>query len=424
MVNPQTPVTNHGEGKTGVVPAGKVRIFSSLANPVFRLYFIGMLCQMASMSMQVVVTPLLVYRITGSATLLGIVALAGSLPHVFFSLFGGVIADRVHKKHILLIASGAFTVVALGLAVSLAFGVLTAKTWWILVINSVCQSSLMGILIPARHAIIPEIVGRERLMNAVALNSMGVSFLRLMAPAAAGFLIEGFGFKAVYFSMAGLYAACALFIAFMPLTGRLTPTTENPFEQLWTGLNYIRHQSAILLILVLTLFAVILSMPYQQLIAVFVDDILKVGAKGMGILMSASGVGAIAGSLVLASLSNKKRGLMLLLGTLFLGLALVGFSFSDSWTISLVMMVAIGVGHTARMTLSNILVQHYTADEYRGRVMGVYDMEMSFVGVGTFLAGLLTEAFNAQWAVGGFALLLVVFSLVALLFLPQIRNLD
>ena len=150
-----------------------VRTFSSLSNPVFRRYFIAMLFHTAAFNMHQITSPLLVYRITGSAVLLGIVSMACSIPHIFFALLGGSIADRMHKKHILFVTLAAFAAVALNLAILLTFGVLNPSTWWILLINAVLQSSLMGLMIPTRHAIIREIVSGEQLMNAVALNSMG-----------------------------------------------------------------------------------------------------------------------------------------------------------------------------------------------------------------------------------------------------------
>jgi MFS family permease len=165
-------------------------------------------------------------------------------------------------------------------------------------------------------------------------------------------------------------------------------------------------------------------MPYMFMLPIFVDDILKVGAKGMGILMSVSGIGAIAGSLTLASLPNKKRGLMLLVSSLLLGAALVGFSFSSWWYLSLGLIVFVGLGQSGRMTLASTLLQYYTDDEYRGRVMSFYMMEWGLTSFATFSAGLITEAIGVQWAVGGFAIVLTLLSILALAFVPRLRSLD
>ena len=129
-------------------------------------------------------------------------------------------------------------------------------------------------------------------------------------------------------------------------------------------------------------------------------------------------------SITLASLPNKKRGLMLLASCVLLGLALAGFAFSGHWYLSLGLMVFVGLGQTGRMTLSNTLVQYYVEDEYRGRVMSIYMMEFGLTSFGTFAAGAMAESIGPQWAIGGFAMALVVFSLLAITFLPSIRRLD
>lgn len=368
--------------------------------------------------------PLLVYRVTGSAALLGVVSMAGSVPHIFFALFGGAIADRMHKKNILLFALAGFSAVALNLAILLSFGILGPKTWWILAVNGILQSSLMGLMVPARQAIIREIVGRDLLMNAVALNTMGANAFLLLAPAAAGFIIDGFGFNAVYFTIAGCYALGIAFLTIMPRTGSVTKSRHSPWHDIISGFKYIGSDRNILFILLFFLSTVLLSWPFRQLIAIFADDVLKVGAKGMGILMSISGAGAIVASLILASLPSRRRGFALVVGALGLGITLTAFSFSTAWAVSIGIMVLIGLSQTVYMTLSNTLAQHYTADEYRGRVMGVYDMQMSFVGPAVWVAGMLTEAFGVQRAFGSFSILLVIISLLTLLFVPRLRRLD
>lgn len=402
----------------------RIETFASLSIPDFRTYLIGIFGQMAAQNMQLMVRSLLVYRITGSASSIGIMAIAGTVPHIISALYGGVIADRFQKKYILVISLAVLAAISLGIGVSLTTGWLNERTWWLLVVTSASQATLMGILIPARHSIIPDLVGRERLMNAISLNSLGQNSWRLMAPAAAGFLVEGFGFEAVYYIIGGLYIWALVFMCFVPPTARITADSKNALAEIVEGFRYLGKEPGITWVLIFNLFAVMLSMPYLQLLPVFVDDILKVGAGGMGIMISVSGIGAIVGSLILASLPNKRRGLFFLTITIFLGLVLIVFSFSRSWALSLVIMAFIGLGHTGRLTLSNTLVQHYSADRFRGRVMGIYDMQMSFPGLSVYVAGLLTGIIGVDWAVGGFAILLVAISVVILLTVPSIRRLD
>jgi MFS family permease len=404
-----------------------IKTFDSLKNPIFRLFYAAVLCQMAAMNMQLIVRSLLVYRLTGSAVILSSMALAHAVPMILLSLFGGVIADRVYKKYVLFGGLAGSAIVAFSVALCLTFGFLSvdrAGSWWILITAAVMQGIIMGIMMPSLQAIIGEIIEPLLLLNAVALNTMGMNVLRFISPAIAGFLVDLYGFQAVYYTMSGLYLTAVIFIALMPITGHIRIHPQNALKDIKNGLRYIRHEPTILLILVFTLILVVFSRPYQFLLPIFTDDILKVGATGLGILLSISGAGALFGSTILASLPNKKRGLLFLLSGLVLSLALIGFAFSKSWILSLVLITFIGLGDTGRMTLSNTLIQYYVADTYRGRVMSILIMQFGLMSIGVFLAGLLTEVLSIQWSVGGLAMMLVLLSLIMLCFSHRLRRLD
>ncbi|MBE0431611.1 MAG: MFS transporter [Dehalococcoidia bacterium] len=415
-----------GEGGTGRISLGK-HTFRSFRNPVYRLFFFAMVGLMAPMNMQIVGRSLLIYRITGSAAVLGAVTLAFSTPMLLMSLFGGIIADRLPKKYVIVAGMLGAALVSLGVALALTLGYLSPErpgSVWILAVAGAIQGTVMALMMPSRMAILPEIVGREQLMNAVSLSALEMNALRLGAPALAGFIIEGFGFDVLYYTMAGFYLMGGILTAFLPRTSNVVARGGKALAQIREGLTYIRHNTTILLILLFTIFAVFLTMPYYVLMPVFTEDILMVGAGGLGILFSVSGGGAIIGSLILASLPNRRRGLMFLIGSLVLSLALIGFSLSRSWPLSLALTVVVGMGHTSRMALSNTLLQYYTAEEYRGRVMSVYTMEFGLMGFGALAAGLLTEVAGIQWAIGGFAATLVLVTLLAAVVFPRIRKLD
>lgn len=415
-----------GEGGTGRISLGK-HTFRSFSNPVYRLFFFAMVGLMAPMNMQIVGRSLLIYRITGSAAVLGAVTLAFSTPMLLMSLFGGIIADRLPKKYVIVAGMLGAALVSLGVALALTLGYLNPErpgSVWILAVAGAIQGTVMALMMPSRMAILPEIVGREQLMNAVSLSALEMNALRLGAPALAGFIIEGFGFDVLYYTMAGFYLMGGILTAFLPRTSNVVARGGKALAQIREGLTYIRHNTTILLILLFTIFAVFLTMPYYVLMPVFTEDILMVGAGGLGILFSVSGGGAIIGSLILASLPNKRRGLMFLIGSLVLSLALIGFSLSRSWPLSLALTVVVGMGHTSRMALSNTLLQYYTAEEYRGRVMSVYTMEFGLMGFGALAAGLLTEVAGIQWAIGAFAATLVLVTLLAAVVFPRIRKLD
>ncbi|MFC1951395.1 MFS transporter, partial [Chloroflexota bacterium] len=377
---------------------------------------------------QIITRNFLIYHLTGSYTLLGVLNLAHVFPVLFTSLLGGAIADRVQKKNVLLYGTLFIAAISLVVGISLTTGYLSVEnegSWWVLIAAAVIEGMFAGIMMPSRHTIIAEIVGEQNLMNGIALTNLAMNLLRFLAPAIAGFIINAYDFHVVYYTMATLNVISVILTALMPYTGKVVKSSVNMFANIMQGLKYVWRKKFILFILIFVLISITLSMPVQTLMAVFVDeDHLNVGVYGMGILMAVSGVGAIAGSVALASLPSKKRGLLLFAGSLMLGMALIGFSFSSSWSLALTLIFIFGLGQSMRMTLSNALVQYYTEDKYRGRVMSIYTIEFSLASLGTFGAALLAEKTGVEWAVGGFAMALCLVTLLVMVFVPQIRKLD
>ena len=405
-----------------------LRTLSSFKNPVFRLYYGAMLGQMAAMNIQMFARLFLAYRVGGeSLIILGMMGLANALPMLFFSLFGGVIADRVQKKYVLLVGQAASALISLTIALTLTFGLLSVErtgSWMILIVAGLVQGTIMGLMMPARQAIIAEIVGEEQLMNAVALNMFGMNIFRILGPGLAGLTVGWLGYQAVYYAMTVMYLIAVVFVVLMPRTGTTTIRGSGALADVADGIKYVRHEATLVLILVFTFFTVLLSMPYMMLLPAIADRVLHIGEGQAGLLLSVSGFGAIAGSLFLASLPNKKRGLMLLLSSLILGVALVGFSFSPWYNVSLVLMVFLGLAQTGRMTLGNTLLQYYVDPAYRGRVMSLYMMEFGLTSFGVFFAAVLGESIGVQWAVGGLAIALVIISILAIAFMPRLRKLE
>jgi MFS family permease len=404
-----------------------LRTFTSFKNPIYRLYFGAMLGQNAGMNMQMFARMWLVYRLTGSPAIMGAMGFANAVPMLSLSLFGGVIADRVQKKYVLLIGQAASAVVSLGIALTLTTGYLSperAGSLWVLIVASVLQGTIMALMMPSRMAILPEIVGQEQLMNAMSLSNMAMSGLRLFAPALTGFLIGKFDYQSVYYIQTGMYLISVVLIAFVPPTSTMALRGGGALANIKEGIKYIRRETTLLLIIGFVLLVAVLSMPFQLLMPVIVVEVLdKAEAQG-GVLMGLSGAGAIVGSLVLASLPNRKRGIMMLISCVVTGVALVLFAFSGSWPLSVTMIIFVGLAQTGQMTLGFTLLQYYTEDEYRGRVMSLIMMQFGLVSFGTFLAGVLAEAMGVQWAIGGFAMVLVIMAILGLAFVPRVRKLD
>ena len=261
----------------------RLKTFESFKNPVFRIYFGGMVGQWAGVSMQMMVRSLLVYRVTGSGAMIGILAVAQAIPQLIISLLGGAIADRIQKKYILLIGQIGSSVVSLGIAFALATGYLSEgnpNASWILIVSAALQGAAMGFTMPATMAIIPEIVGEERVTNAVSLSVMGQTGFRLLGPALAGFLIDSYDFAAVYFLMTVTYAIASVCVLFIPPTGKKTVRkATNPLKDIVEGLRYLRREVIMLVNVIFGMCHMISGIPYMQLMPIFTEDILKVGAR-------------------------------------------------------------------------------------------------------------------------------------------------
>ena len=406
---------------------GRMRTFSSFKNRGYRFYFGGVLGHMACMNMQQIPNGLLLERLTNSPVIVGAMSLAGAIPMLILSFFGGVIADRVEKKFLILLGQAGFAITSLITAIALNIGYVSTEhpgSWWVLVVMSAIQGSIMGIAMPARQAVLSEIVRGEDLMNAISLNFLGTNALQVAAPIIAGFMINSYSFDSVYYLMTVLYLVSVVMFAFMPRTGIKNTGRSNTLTEIKNGLKYVWHNQIVRLVLLISFLTIFLSSPYSLLMPFFADDILHVGASGMGILFSVSGVGAIVASIVLASLPNKNRGIMMLIASIFVGLTLVGFAASRSMVLSLVLIAIVGIGNTVTMTLCNTMVQYLSDDAHRGRVMSLFMMQFGLSSVGNFGSSFIGQEFGVQWAVGSFAIVLVLLTGLALVFLPQLRKLD
>jgi MFS family permease len=404
-----------------------IRTFQSLKYPAFRLYYIGMIGQWSSMNMQIVTRSLLIYRVSDSGAILGLASLANAIPMIIFSLYGGALADRIQKKDILLFSMIGSMLTSLAVALSLTLGYLSEaipNSWWILIVTAILQGMIMGLMMPSRQAIIAEVVPDEQVMNAVSLNMMGMNVFRILAPAATGFLIDAFEFASVYYISTAMYGLAAVCMFLMPKTTQKFSEGTNALADIIDGVKYIRQKRTIMLVLVATVSVMICGIPFMQLMPMITEDILKVGASGMGILMSISGVGAITGSLTLASLPSRKRGAIMIASGIIMGLALIGFAFSKWWLLSVLVVIFIGLGQTGHRTTGNSLAQNYTEAEYRGRVMSFMMMGIGFSSLGTFFAGILSEVIGIQWSIGGLAMILVIASVALLTLTPRLRKLD
>jgi hypothetical protein len=262
------------------------------------------------------------------------------------------------------------------------------------------------------------------LMNASTLNTLAWNIVSLLMPVLTGIIIDKLGFEYAYYAASGLFALGAGSILFIPHTGRLPASGGKVIEEIKNGFVYIRQTSTVLWLLLFTTAIVVLSMPYQQLLPIFTDNILNVGATGLGILMSVSGAGALSGSLILMFLPNTKHGLLLIVSGLVSGVALFIFAFSSIWGLSIAVMAFVGLSQTFRNTISSVLLLTHTHASYMGRVMSLLNMQWGLMAFGTFLCGVLAGMISVQWVLGGLVLILIAISVLFLAFSPSMRRLE
>ncbi len=405
------------------------RTFLSFQDPEFRWFYLGMLGQMAAMNMQLVVRGALAYFLTGSYAVLGLVGLAGGLPMLLFSMFGGVLADRLPKRTVLQLGQAASLLNAVIMA-ALIFLDLMIIEW--LLLGAFAQGVVMALMMPTRQAMIPDIVGMQRMMNAVALNQAGMNSMRLLAPAAGGFIIAWAGYDWAFLTMAALYGIAILGLTRVTWKPATSPGQNGagPLE-LWLsslrdirqGLGYVRRDRVMFTLLVVSFISSLFGMPYLFLLPGYVADVFDRGESAIGLLIGISAVGSLAGSLVLASLPDRQRGLMLLVGTMILALGLVFFALTGNYWVGAVFMVVVGVGSALRQALSQGLLQAYVEPEYRGRVMSLFMTQFSVMQIGTFLIGIIAEVIGIRESFAILGLLLAGVTLYVGFFVPRVRQL-
>jgi len=323
-----------------------------------------------------------------------------------------------------------------GLANVALMGVLAAAgvlEYWHLVLSGVISGLLVGVMMPARQAMVHEVVRGERLMNAVSLNTGAMNITQILAPAAGGFLLEAIGAAGTFFTMAGCYGFAVLTMAFVPA---VRPAhTEGPrllslegfrrgFRDIADGVAYVRHHPQIRMVLILSFFVALLGSAYMPILPGFVADVFDEGAGTIGVLTSVSAAGSLVGALVLASLPDRRRGLLLVASALTLGGGLLAFSQSGVVLIAAVCMIVVGVGQAGRQSIANTLLQAHSEDAYRGRVMALFMTQFSMMSLGAFAIGVIAGAVGVQWAFAGMAAGLVVVSGASLVLLPGLRRID
>jgi MFS family permease len=377
--------------------------FRALRHRNYQLFFAGQLISLIGTWMDQVAESWLVYRLTGSALLLGTVAFASQIPVFLFAPIGGAVADRLNRRTILVATQSCMMVLAFALAgLTLTHRI---KVWELMVL-----AALLGVVnafdIPARQAFLVDMVSRDDLVNAIALNSSMFNGARVVGPAVAGIVVAAIGEGWCFFANAVSFIAVITGLLLMRMQRPRLTIEGSPLENIIEGFKFVIKNRPIHALMILLGVVSFTAMPYAVLMPIFAEDILHGGAKALGLLMGCSGVGALAGALALAmKKSIQGLGRWVAVSCMGFGVALIVFSFSRYLWLSAVLLIPVGLFVMVQMASSNTLIQSMVPDQLRGRVMAVYSMMfMGMAPFGALLAGSIAHAIGAPWtvAMGGF----------------------
>lgn len=388
----------------------------------YQLFFGGQLISVCGTWMQSVAQSWLVYRLTGSAALLGLVNFANLIPVFLLSPIGGASADRYSRHRIMLVTQ----IVSMLLAFILTALTLTGSihVWHLFVL-----ASMLGInyafYVPAQSAFVVDMVGKEDLMNAIALNSSLVNGARIIGPAVAGLLVAAIGEGWCFLLNGVSYVAVIGGLLLMDITPhRKVSLAGSPIKQVVEGFRFVTRTAPVRELLLLLGVVSLFGAPYAVLMPIFADQVLHHGASALGLLMGASGLGALAAAVTLAA-RTQLRGLgrWVALSTAAFGVSLIMFGLSRSFWLSAAMLVPLGYSMMIEMAASNTLIQAMVPDHLRGRVMSVYSMMfMGMAPIGALIAGSLAQHLGAPRTVEIGGVVCIIGGTIFAWRLPRLRQ--
>jgi MFS family permease len=414
-----TPQTAKGGGKAG--SGWFHRTFDSLGNRNFRFMWTSMLLSTGAIQMQMLARGILVYEIQDNRFIAAVVGMGFAPSMLIVSLFAGVIGERFERRAIIQVSQA----LNVGLAVIVATLILfDAVNWGYLLGVSVSQGAMFAIQMPARQAAIPTLVGRDRMSNAIALNSVAMGLMNLVGPSLGGLLYGQFGPQAVYWTCAGIGMVAVGMTGMLP---KMHPSGDMVRKRMLRtvadGFSYIGKNRLLMVLLVQSVVVAMLSMPVRMQIAVIGKDIYGSDPGGIGWLTAAAGVGALIGAIGIAGLrSGQRRGLVLMIAAVLSAVSIILMGSLPIYAVGIGAMVGIGLGESGRWALGQSLVMEQTEDDYRARVMSVLMMTFGLLPIGLLPFGAAMQEFGSQKAVLGIALMAV--SAVFLIFSKGVRRLS
>lgn len=411
-------------------------MFRALAYRNFRLFWAGAFLSNIGTWMQTVAQGWLVLELTDSAFWLGVDGFAATSPGLVLTLVGGVYADRIDRKRLLLFTQAGAGLTALALALLIATGMVRdAGHVWIILVASFITGCCFSLASPSYQAITIDLVGRKDLTNAIALNSTQFQLSRVVGPALAGVGFQLFGLAGCFFVNGLSFIAIIIALSLVRIKSADGTTVvaraeggerQTMWRDLTNGFRYVWGRPRVFLLLLISAVASLFGAPYMTLMPLFTRDVLGLGETGLSVMMGVAGAGSFLAALMLTFLGElRRKGLYVLGGSAAFGVCLVGFSLSRNVTLSLVMLFGIGFSIVCSIAVSNMLLQKLVTDEMRGRVMSMF--MLSFIGawpIGSFLAGVAARHFGAPYTLAAGGVIIALFNLYIAIRSPRLRALD
>ena len=405
----------------------RLQMFTALRHSSFRRFWMGMVASVLGFQIMTVAQGWLIYILTDSKIALGLVGLAAGLPAIALNLFGGVIADKVNQRRLLIATQTTSSMVMLALAILTLTGLVEP---WHIITSAFLIGSVQAFDTPTRQSLFPHLIDREDMLNAVALNSMVWQGTRVIGPAIGGVIIgTRLGVAPGFFAPFLGFLIMAVMIATLRLPPIQRAEGASFFHDMAQGINFVRTNTIFAFLISMTFFNSIFGMSYIFILPVFARDIFEVGSTGLGVLHAASGFGALLGTLITASLGNfQRKGWLILGGAVLFGTFLILFAVTGSlfkfFPLSLVFIFCAGVSTSIYMITIMSTLQLMVPNELRGRVMGIYGMTWSLLPVGAMQAGAIAEYTSAPLAVAIGGAAVIFFAIVMGLSIRQVRTLS
>jgi MFS family permease len=424
---PSAPPAAAPPGRGGPTESGgsafarwRATTFASLQSPGFRLLFQGSYATQIGMWMQQVAFGWLVLELTDSPFYLGLAGFFRALPMLLISPFGGVLADRLERRKLLILSQAAMGGVAALLAFMVAARIVQP---WQLLVSAFLSGTAMSMNMPARQALVSQLVTKAQLPSAIALNSMSMNSSRILGPALAGILIGAIGIAGCMFLQAGAYI-WSIFNVFQIKVPPQDRRARNAsmLENLLEGFRYCYEQKTVFAMLSLAAMTAVFGQPYMQFLPAFARDVLYLGPSGLGIMMTAVGVGALIGSIAIASFGGaRSRGTILLVAAGIFGLSLCLLALTKSTALALVLLAGGGFANALLMSLNQTILQQTVPDHLRGRVMSVYMLTWGLMPLGTLPIGMIAQRHGTPAAIFVGGIVCYVGALWLFFFRPSFR---